>query len=35
MIPSIFTAAQVEATLGEICGVLRDEWGIYTETPVF
>ena len=35
MIPSILTAAQVEATLGEICGVLRDEWGIYSETPVF
>jgi methylmalonyl-CoA mutase, N-terminal domain len=35
MIPPILTAAQVEATLGEICGVLRDEWGIYSESPVF
>jgi methylmalonyl-CoA mutase N-terminal domain/subunit len=35
MIPPILEAAQVEATLGEICGVLRDEWGIYSETPVF
>jgi methylmalonyl-CoA mutase N-terminal domain/subunit len=35
MIPPILAAAQVEATLGEICGVLRDEWGIYSETPVF
>jgi len=35
MIPPILAAAQVEATLGEICGVLRDEWGIYHESPVF
>ncbi len=35
MIPPILAAAQVEATLGEICGVLRDEWGIYSENPVF
>jgi methylmalonyl-CoA mutase N-terminal domain/subunit len=35
MIPPILAAAQVEATLGEICGVLRDEWGSYSETPVF
>jgi isobutyryl-CoA mutase large subunit len=35
MIPPILAAAQVEATLGEICGVLRDEWGTYSETSVF
>jgi len=35
MIPPILTAAQAEATLGEICGVLRDEWGNYSENPVF
>jgi methylmalonyl-CoA mutase N-terminal domain/subunit len=35
MIPPILAAAQVEATLGEICGVLRNEWGIYSESPVF
>jgi methylmalonyl-CoA mutase N-terminal domain/subunit len=35
MIPSILAAAQAEATLGEICGVLRDEWGEYSESPVF
>jgi methylmalonyl-CoA mutase N-terminal domain/subunit len=35
MIPPILAAARAEATLGEICGVLRDEWGIYSETPVF
>jgi methylmalonyl-CoA mutase N-terminal domain/subunit len=35
MIPPILAAAQAEATLGEICGVLREEWGIYTENSVF
>ena len=35
MIPPILAAAQAEATLGEICGVLREEWGIYSEKPVF
>jgi methylmalonyl-CoA mutase N-terminal domain/subunit len=35
MIPPILVAAQAEATLGEICGVLRNEWGSYSETPVF
>jgi len=35
MIPPILVAAQAEATLGEICGVLRNEWGIYSESPVF
>src|SRR6266704_1227031 len=34
MIPPILVAAQAEATLGEICGVLRGEWGIYSENPV-
>jgi len=35
MIPSILAAAQAEATLGEICGALREEWGSYSETSVF
>jgi len=35
MIPSMLAAAQAEATLGEICGTLRDEWGGYSETSVF
>jgi isobutyryl-CoA mutase large subunit len=35
MIPPILAAAQAEATLGEICGALRDEWGVYSENPVF
>jgi methylmalonyl-CoA mutase N-terminal domain/subunit len=35
MIPAMLDAASAEATLGEICGVLRDEWGTYFETPAF
>jgi methylmalonyl-CoA mutase N-terminal domain/subunit len=35
MVPPMLTAARAEATLGEICGALRDEWGAYTEPPGF
>jgi isobutyryl-CoA mutase large subunit len=35
MIPPILAAAQAEATLGEICGALREEWGTYSENPAF
>jgi methylmalonyl-CoA mutase N-terminal domain/subunit len=28
-------AARAEATLGEICGALRTEWGSYTEPASF
>ncbi|MDQ1532602.1 MAG: isobutyryl-CoA mutase large subunit [Actinomycetota bacterium] len=35
MIPAMLDAARAEATLGEICGALRDEWGSYTEPPRF
>ena len=28
-------AARAEATLGEICGALREEWGDYCEPPAF
>jgi len=35
MIPSMLAAAQAEATLGEICGALREQWGSYSETPAF
>jgi methylmalonyl-CoA mutase N-terminal domain/subunit len=35
MIPSMLDAAMAEATLGEICGALRDEWGGYAEAPAF
>jgi len=35
MIPAIIAAASAEATLGEICGALREEWGGYFEAPAF
>lgn len=35
MIPAMLDAVRVEATLGEICGVLRDEWGTYQEPARF
>jgi methylmalonyl-CoA mutase N-terminal domain/subunit len=35
MIPPMIAAAAAEATLGEICGALRDEWGSYFEAPAF
>jgi methylmalonyl-CoA mutase N-terminal domain/subunit len=35
MVPVMLDAVRVEATLGEICDALRDEWGSYTEPPRF
>ncbi|WP_441250207.1 acyl-CoA mutase large subunit family protein [Kitasatospora sp. McL0602] len=35
MIPPMLAAVRAEATLGEICNALRDEWGIYREIPSF
>jgi methylmalonyl-CoA mutase N-terminal domain/subunit len=35
MIEPIMQAVRAEATLGEICGALKDEWGIYTEPARF
>ena len=35
MIPPMIDAAMAEATLGEICGALREEWGSYSEAPAF
>ncbi|MBV9449260.1 MAG: methylmalonyl-CoA mutase [Streptosporangiaceae bacterium] len=35
LIPPMLAAARAEATLGEICGALRDEWGDYREPPAF
>ena len=35
LLPTMLAAARAEATLGEICGVLRAEWGVYAETPSF
>ena len=34
-IPSMLAAVRAEATLGEICDVLRQAWGTYTEPPRF
>ncbi|GAA0367836.1 methylmalonyl-CoA mutase family protein [Microbispora corallina] len=35
MIPPMLDAVRAEATLGEICDVLRAEWGTYTEPARF
>jgi methylmalonyl-CoA mutase N-terminal domain/subunit len=35
MIPAMLDAARAEATLGEICDALREEWGIYREPARF
>jgi methylmalonyl-CoA mutase, N-terminal domain len=35
MIESVLDAARAEATLGEICGALREVWGSYSEAPAF
>jgi methylmalonyl-CoA mutase N-terminal domain/subunit len=35
MVPSMLAAARAEATLGEICGALRAEWGGYREPARF
>ena len=35
LVPPMLAAARAEATLGEICGALRTEWGAYTEPAVF
>lgn len=35
LVPPMLAAARAEATLGEICDVLRAEWGTYTETARF
>ncbi|WP_329253021.1 methylmalonyl-CoA mutase family protein [Actinoallomurus sp. NBC_01490] len=35
LIPAMLDAARAEATLGEICGALRDEWGSYSEPARF
>jgi len=34
-IPAMLEAIRAEATLGEVCGALREEWGSYTEPPRF
>jgi methylmalonyl-CoA mutase N-terminal domain/subunit len=35
MVPAMLDAVRAEATLGEICDALRDEWGSYNEPPRF
>jgi methylmalonyl-CoA mutase N-terminal domain/subunit len=35
MIPAMLDAARSEATLGEICDALRQEWGGYREPARF
>jgi methylmalonyl-CoA mutase, N-terminal domain len=35
LLPSMLDAARAEATLGEICGALKAEWGIYREPARF
>ena len=35
MVPPMIDAAMAEATLGAICGTLREEWGSYAEAPAF
>jgi methylmalonyl-CoA mutase N-terminal domain/subunit len=35
LLPPMLEAARAEATLGEICDLLRAEWGEYTEPPGF
>jgi methylmalonyl-CoA mutase N-terminal domain/subunit len=35
MVPAMLDAARAEATLGEICDALRDEWGVYREPARF
>ena len=35
LMPVLIDAARVYATVGELCDVLRAEWGTWRETPVF
>jgi methylmalonyl-CoA mutase, N-terminal domain len=35
LVPALLDAARAEATLGEICGLLREEWGSYSEPARF
>ena len=35
LVEPMLAAARLEATLGELCGVLRQEWGGYVETARF
>ncbi|HUK94859.1 MAG TPA: methylmalonyl-CoA mutase family protein, partial [Gaiellaceae bacterium] len=35
LMPLIIDASRAYATLGEMCGALREVWGVWRETPVF
>src|SRR5699024_1687031 len=35
LVPRLLDAARAEATLGEMCGLLREEWGEWREPSVF
>jgi methylmalonyl-CoA mutase N-terminal domain/subunit len=35
LVEPMLDAARAEATLGEICDTLRQEWGSYSEAPAF
>jgi methylmalonyl-CoA mutase N-terminal domain/subunit len=35
LVPAMLDAARAEATLGEICNALREEWGVYREPARF
>ena len=35
LMPVIVRAAQADVTMGEMCDVLREVWGIWRETPVY
>lgn len=35
LVPHLLDAARAEATLGEICGALKAEWGEYREPSSF
>jgi methylmalonyl-CoA mutase, N-terminal domain len=35
LVPPMLDAVRAEATLGEICGALRQEWGSYREPARF
>ncbi len=34
-IPVIIDAMKAYATLGEVCGALKEVWGVYREPPIF
>ncbi len=35
LMPLIIRAAQADVTMGEMCDVLREQWGTWRETPVY